>query len=101
MKYFLSPGEFYYFSEDVTILMLQIFIFLFHHCFFSIIRAAAGATSLPGPSITKIRKFCDQMESPATMFGVDDQSSLKKEILPDTEFLKVIFFHNNNIKSFF
>ena len=32
------------------------------------------------------------MESPATMFGVDDQSSLKKEILPDTEFLKVTSF---------
>lgn len=54
-------------------------------------RSTANGISLPAAHLAKIRKFCDQMESPATMFGLDEQSTLIKETLPDTEFLKV--FH--------
>ena len=61
-------------------------IYSYIFCYF---RAAASSISLPAALLTKVRKFCDQMESPATMFGIDEQSSLKKETLPDTEFLKV------------
>lgn len=55
-------------------------------------RSVANSTSLPAAQLTKIRKFCDQLESPATMFALDEQSAPKKETLPDTEFLRVCIY---------
>jgi hypothetical protein len=53
-------------------------------------KTAAGSVSLTTAQLSKVRKFCDQMESPASMFGLD-QSGVIKEMLPDTEYLKVSF----------
>ena len=65
----------------------------FHSVLFTISafdqRSVTNSTSLPAPQLTKIRKFCDQLESPSTMFAIDEQSAPRKETLPDTEFLRV------------
>ena len=93
-RYCLSFLLFYFlfFSISPLILPLTVTLTVIFCILSSSPRAAAGTFSSQAAQLTKIRKICDQMESPATKFGIDEHSILTKEVLPDTEFLKVKFY---------